>query len=195
MRALLETRWLRTLLPVVVAALSGVVAATPAAAAPDPPTAPQVSTQRPVMSPAEPRIYNTHSDRCIGIANVLAAIYTCTKNADQRWHVGACHQYFPDFCTIVNQRGECLAVDGGRIETGRRIWGFPCSYSPDQYWTVPVLNGTALRNLSPLAGFEWNNGNPWILAVHSIRTDNGAPVLLWRWNSSADQWWDINYTY
>ncbi|MDG6109135.1 RICIN domain-containing protein [Dactylosporangium aurantiacum] len=146
------------------------------------------------VSPAaaiEPKqIVNNHSYRCLGVANGLAGIWLCaTSSKDQAWHRDECHPVYYTYCLVKNDRDECLAVVGGNTTNGSRVLGFPCTKSEDQYW-APYYGTLNWRdNLTNLRASRANGWQPYVLAVDSIRTDNGAPVVIWRWNGSADQSW------
>ncbi|GAA1501427.1 hypothetical protein GCM10009827_010840 [Dactylosporangium maewongense] len=180
------------MLPVV--AVVTLLAATPA-----PASAQAAAGRTPAQSQAdsgpapEGRIYNRNAAKCIGIANGLAGIYTCTTNNDQTWHspAGSCHPTYPTYCMYVNGDGRCLAVNGGNIYNGSRILGFPCTGSLDQYWARaldPNQNSVEHNLMNLKGGLE---GCACVLAVQSISTYNGAPVVLWASNGSADQHWTL----
>ncbi|GAA3213981.1 RICIN domain-containing protein [Dactylosporangium siamense] len=189
MHRLLQARWFRLMLPVVAAALITALPATPASAAPAAAgKAPRVAVVSPLTTlNGNGRILNDHSGRCVGIGAGLAGIWECTTETDQTWKfdTGNCRL---GSCTIVNDLGECLAVNGGNISNGQRILGFHCSGSDDQYWSYFTIDGNR-ENFINLKGTKTHNGDYYVLAVDSIRTDNGAPVVLWKWNGSLDQHW------
>ncbi|MEV4140619.1 RICIN domain-containing protein [Dactylosporangium sp. NPDC049742] len=173
----------RLLLSLVVAvAVFGVAPVAPAAAAPDPP----VTTGG--------NLRNAHTGKCLGVANGLAGSWTCTKGRDQLWHQGNCPLEKPGYCQVVNGNGQCLAVDGGEVTEGRRVWGFPCSGTDDQYWTALEMMAGQIVNFVNYRG-TWQDGEPdYVLAVYGRSMDNGAPVVIWRYHPEfPDHTWSPEF--
>ena len=121
--------------------------------------------------------------KCIGISGGFAGDWNCTTNPDQTWHWGPGNSFGYD--ELINGNGQCLAVSAGSVSQGARILGYSCLGTSDQYWyrdptSDSLYNYNAVFNGSSTAD---------VVGVSGASTANGAPLVLWRANGSADQKW------
>jgi Ricin-type beta-trefoil lectin domain-like len=134
-------------------------------------------------------IYNANaSGKCIGIADGLAGDWNCTSNPDQTWHWGAVNA--SGWQQLINGNGLCLGVQGGGDAQGTRIVAFTClgTGHPDQYWTVGD-DGYGGNNILNYEAYSDPNTSVSLIGVGGGSTANGAPVVLWYYDGTANQFW------
>lgn len=148
------------------------------------------------------------TSRCIGLSRDWAGDWTCVPFAsslDQWWNPlfqqtvyskdvtlnvnvnGTMVKYTQTnvaFYPWRNQNSRCLAVDAGRTNSGARIRGWDCTYTPDQYW------GQVSLPFMPHGYFYLVNGKSNLVAgVSSSSTANGATVVQFDPYAHSDQYW------
>lgn len=166
------------------------------AAASAAPTQPQAA--RPtglVMAPEIPSTgtFNIHNanalGKCIGIdASGNAGDWNCTSNRDQTWHWGAA--IATGWFQLINGNGKCLGVAGGSDAEGARIVAFTClgTGHPDQYWALGAA-GFGGNNINNYKAFFDPNTPAQLIGVQGGSTANGAALILWRYDGTANQFW------
>lgn len=190
----------RTLRRLVIAA---VVAATPLLGIVANATAASAASQQPrpakqtglVITPNIPRTggFNIHNSnalgKCVGIdASGFAGDWNCTSNSDQTWHWGSAAAQ--GWLQLINGNGKCLGVQGGGDANGTRIVAFTClgTGHPDQYW-APGAAGNGGNNINNFQAFFDPNTPAQLIGVSGGSTANGAPLVLWFSDGTANQFW------
>lgn len=170
-------------------------ASAASAASVQPPTAKGMGL---VLTPTIPGVgnsgdFNIHNanarGKCIGInASGDAGDWNCTTNPDQTWHWGAAIS--SGWFQLVNRNGKCLGVAGGSDARGARVVAFTClgTGHPDQYWALGAA-GFGGNNINNFKAFFDPNTPAQLIGVSGGSTANGAAVVLWSSDGTANQFW------
>jgi hypothetical protein len=133
-------------------------------------------------------IRNNKSHLCLGIAaDGYAGQWNCTGNPDQTWHPGSYDPYGYGFLSLINGDGKCLGVRSGAYADASPVVAWvaePCNGNPDQYWSGNPNTGV----IDNLNGDLFGPGE-MVLAVDGSSTANGAPVIIFHFVGSGDQYW------
>jgi hypothetical protein len=122
--------------------------------------------------------------RCLGInySNSTAGAWKCTYANDQLWHLGG-QLGTSGYYQIVNDKGQCLGVQGGSTADGAQVVGWGClgTSHQDQYWTIDFLYPS-----SSYLVYVFNYKSGYVLDLWNGSLANGAPIKQYHWVPGDD---------